>query len=299
VAFDAVAGQTYRIAISNYECYEDEESGELVCERAASWFEVTGMVARVPRNDAFRHARRVHFPGAYGGDLADATQEPGEPLHYPVGTLWYRFRPSLTTKVTMRFGVGGEECSMWLYRGRKLGHLHLVGRGDNGVLYGPMRVTVRRGIPYRLALGCAAMIDGHFVLNLLDGAIDDRGNELELDPPLGLRELRTQGLELRIASKRRESVTIEVRVGPRTARRLGVASRLLGRRTVMVDVIEPADKPAVLRLTPAARRALKHAGKLRAVVRLTTSRTGASTTTLTLPPRPVITCSGDSSRLSA
>src|SRR5262245_52614387 len=71
VGFDAIAGETYRIAVSDYSCGQ-YESGQLDCDPGASPFEMASVLAPVPRNDAFRHAQRVRFPAVIGGDLADA-----------------------------------------------------------------------------------------------------------------------------------------------------------------------------------------------------------------------------------
>jgi hypothetical protein len=282
VAFDAVAGETYRVAVSNYNCFDDG-SGHLECHPGASPFEMTGTLAPLPRNDAFRHAQRVRFPAVYPGDLADATKEPGEDMHYSTRTLWYRFRPPRTAKVTMHFAATGYDCKMWLYRGTSLDHLHLVRRGGSDPADGPtepMRVRVRRGVEYRLAVSCEEMSDGRFALNLHYGTIDDAGIDFAVGSPLTLRDLRSNGLPLMVWSRHAEHVTVELRVGRRTARELGLTSTVLGRRTILVNEIDPDSEFTDVRLTRAARRALRHVETLRAVARLR-----AADAVLTLPIR--------------
>jgi hypothetical protein len=75
-------------------------------------------------------------------------------------------------------------------------------------------------------------------------------------------------------------VAVELRVSRRTAHSLGLTSRVLGRRTVVVNELDPIPEFADVRLTRAARRAVRHVETLRAVARLR-----AADAVLTLPIR--------------
>lgn len=72
----------------------------------------------------------------------------------------------------------------------------------------------------------------------------------------------SRGLAVRCAARERARCVIELRLGPRTARRLGL--RVRGRRSVLIGRSAPALRPAVeravrVRLSPAGRGALRRA----------------------------------------
>lgn len=285
VAFDAVAGETYRVAIAHYDCAVsgDGEDRVVECEEGASSFELRGRPAPAPRNDALRDAAPIRIPSEHDGSLADATTEPGEHRR-PAHSLWYRFRPQRTGRLTIDFAATGYDCKMRLYTGRSLGGLELVkvgGAPHADASTRPMRLTVRRGVLYRLAVGCLEMERADFVLTLSDGSIEGKGIELAVHRAQTLDTLRTRGLRTTVTSKRRARVSVDLRVSRRTANRLGLGSRVLGRTTGVVDRDTPLR--AVVRLSRAVRRALAGIESLRTTVRVQILRSDAPNRVLVKP----------------
>ena len=84
-----------------------------------------------------------------------------------------------------------------------------------------------------------------------------------------------------MSARRRVEVALELRVGRRTAERLGLAGRVLGRTGGVLGYNE--SRGATLRLTRRARRALADQPRLRATVRLTLPRSTARDRVLTVP----------------
>jgi hypothetical protein len=153
--FDAVANQTYRVAVVN-----DPHS-------SASTFELSGKWIVPPPNDAFAGATPIRVPGTYRGSLRNATVEAREHSRNK-HSLWYRFRPRRTARLTIKLALAAYDPQMQLYTGRKLSRLELVKRtGPSGERsLSPMRVTVRRGVLYHLAVDADAMDRPGFVLRL-------------------------------------------------------------------------------------------------------------------------------------
>ena len=168
VAFKAVAGQSYHVAIAHYDCLISSEDPIPDCEAGGSTFDLRVEAAPRPRNDAFANAKPIRIPGEHGGDLLNATGEPGEYRNHS-HSVWYRLRPRRTGKLTLAFAVLGYDCKMRLYTGRKLRRLKLVKVGGSAYAEGPaepMRLTVRRGVLYHLALNCEEMERSTYVLRI-------------------------------------------------------------------------------------------------------------------------------------
>jgi hypothetical protein len=272
VAFDASAGQTYHIAIGKVGDYT-----------GGTTFVLRNRLAPLPPNDAFAKATRIRIPGYYPGNLADTTAEPGEDAHH-THSLWYRFRPHRTGKLTIDFAVVGYDCKMQLYTGRSLRRLKLVKRGAGDVadaLPPPMRLTVRRGVRYHLVLDCNTLEWGDFALTLSDGSIKGKGIALAVGARQTLASVRKRGLRMRVTARRRAGVGVDLRVSRRTARTLGLRSRVLGRTSGVVDRGKPLR--ASVRLSREARRALTRAPHLEGIVRLEILRSEAPNRVLTLP----------------
>jgi hypothetical protein len=272
VAFDASAGQSYRIAI-----------GKVQGSSGGTTFVLRNRLAPLPANDAFANATRLRIPGEYPGNLLDATAEPGEDAHH-THSLWYRFRPRRTGKLTIDFAVVGYDCKMQLYTGRSLRALKLVKRGAGDVadaLPPPMRLTVRRGVRYHLALDCNELEWGDFALTLSDGSIKGKGIELAVAAGQTLASVRKRGLRMGVTAKRRAGVGIDLRVRPRTARNLGLRSRVLGRTSGVVDRGKPLR--VSVWLSREARRALAGARHLKGIIRLEILRSEAPNRVLTVP----------------
>ena len=264
VAFDAVAGQDYRIAVANR------------CEGCSTRpFSLEVRPAPLPAHDDFSAARTLRIPGEYKGNLADATAELGEAERHR-HSVWYRIKPRRTGKLTIdldRRRCGGS--SMTLYTGSELPSLHRVRSGF------PIRLNAKRGRVYRLVVDCTHPGLGDFVVSLSDGSIKGKGVKLAVNPNQTVDSALANGLRLTVSAKRRVGVGIDLRVSSAMARRLGLKTRILGHTSGAVDYGKSL--PAVLRLSGAARRALADAEHLKATVRLEILRTDAPNRVLTVP----------------
>jgi hypothetical protein len=245
VAFDAVAGREYRVAVGA----QYEASG--------TRFTLRSRVAPLPANDAFDDAARITVPKLYSGNLADATTELGESARHR-HSVWYRFKPTHPTgRVTLDVSRSG--ASMWLYRGRELSSLHLLNSGST------IRFTPRRGTAYRLAVGRHGDPGfGDFTLDVSNNSIKGKGVKLELGDGQTLADVRADGLRGIVSARRRTTVDVRLEVSRRTARRLRLRSRVLGHAGGVVDYDEAL--PAVIKLSRRARRALAHEDSLHATV---------------------------------
>ncbi len=168
VAFEAVAGQSYHVAIAHYDCLISSEDPIPDCEGGGSTFDLRVALAPPPRNDAFAHAKPIRIPGQVAGDLRNATGEPGEYRNHS-HSVWYRFRPRRTGRLTFDFAALGYDCKMRLYTGRRLRRLKLVKVGGSAYAEGPtepMRLTLRRRVLYHLALNCEEMERTTYVLRI-------------------------------------------------------------------------------------------------------------------------------------
>jgi hypothetical protein len=207
LAFDAVAGQEYRVAV-----------GSQWIGASGTRFTLGARVSPLPANDAFDDAARLRVPRLYSGNLADSTNELGENAGHG-HSVWYRFRgnPRGTGRVTIE--ASGSCAQVWLYRGTELSSLRPVKNGST------IRFTPRRNTAYRLAVGDQTLAD-----------------------------VREDGLRGIVSTRRKATVEIRLEVSRRTARRLGLGSRVLGSARGVVDYRQAL--PAVVRLTRQARRAL-------------------------------------------
>jgi hypothetical protein len=245
VAFDAVAGQVYRVAVGA----QYQSSG--------THFTLRTRVAPLPANDAFDDAAKLTVPKLYSGNLADATTELGE-SHQQGHSVWYRFKPTRPTgRVTL--DVSGSRAWMWLYEGRHLSSLKRLKTGST------IRFTPRRGTAYRLAVGWKGDTGfGDFTLDVSNNSIKGKGVKLELGDGQTLDDVREHGLRGIVSARRTATVDVRLEVSRSTARRLGLRSRVLGRTGGVVDYNEAL--PAVIRLNRRARRALEGEHSLRATV---------------------------------
>jgi hypothetical protein len=266
VAFDAVAGQEYRIVVASR------------CDGCSSSpFDLRVGPAPLPANDDFSAARTIRIPGEYKGNTADATAELGEAERHR-HSVWYRIKPRRTGDLTI--DLEARTCgggSMTLYTGNGLQSLRRVRSGD------PIRLKARRGTAYRLVVDCTRPGLGDFVLSLSDGSIKGKGVKLAVTPDQTVDSVLANGLRMTVSAKRRVGVGIDLRVSPQTARRLDLRTRVLGSTSGAVDYGKSL--PAVLRLSRAARRALADVEHLNASVRLEILGTDAPNRVLTIPVR--------------
>lgn len=146
VAFRAVAGTTYRIAVDGY--------------RGASGNVVLHHLVRDPRpaNDGFEAARELAgSSGSVRGSNVFATRQPGEPGHAGNAggaSVWYRWRAPTTGTVAVSTRSSDFDTVLAVYRGRALGGLTPVAANDDfaGTLQSRVIFTARAGATYRIAV---------------------------------------------------------------------------------------------------------------------------------------------------
>ena len=263
VPFDAVAGETYFVAVATSPAGPTD-----------SRFQLRLRDMPLPANDAFADAKTIRIPGKYRGNAADATAELGEDESHS-HSLWYRIKPRRTGKLTIDMVRGYCGGSMKLYTGRRLTSLRKIGDGP------PIRLMARRGRVYHLAVDCYSPSLGDFIVVLSDGSIKGKGVKLAVTEGQTVDSVRARGLRMTVTAERRVGVGIELKVSRATARRLGLQSTVLGTARGPVDYRRSL--PVDLRLTRSASRALADVDHLEATVRLEILRTDAPNRVLTVP----------------
>lgn len=253
VAFQAAAGETYWIAMSEDE-YKSTE------------FRLRVRPVPPPANDAFADAQRVEIPGEYKGNLADATGELGEPRDptTPQHSVWFRFEAPRTGKLTIDAGDSDCVVAPSLYTGGSLETLKKVDVKEDGAV---IRLVMKRGQRYFLRLWCSVANLGDYSVILSDGSITGKGVTMAVDPGQSTASLRASGLKLQIAARRRVWMKIELAVSKRTARRLGLKSTILGRLRGKINYDQRL--PARVRLNAKTARALKGVTSLSGAAKLT------------------------------
>jgi len=268
----------------------------------ASWLVTAGIVvvlgaaspaaAAPPANDSFASAQQIRVPGSVTGSIAEATGELGEPRHAgrgPNHSVWFRFRARRTGRLTIDTGGSRFDTTLAAYTGSDLSSLRRIASDDDsspsGELGSTIRFTARAGETYHIAVDSYSPQPQavEFSLYVSDGSIRGKGIALEVEPGQTVSGVRDRGLRLVVSARRRSSVVIELRVTRRVARRLGVPSVVLGRLRGRIDYNQR--RPGTVSLTPAARRALRGAGRLRATVQLAVLPTSAPNRFLRVPLR--------------
>jgi hypothetical protein len=265
VAFDAVAGSTYRVAVATtYETTSDA-------------FEVQTREAPLPANDAFEDAQRVTIPGVYEGNLADATGELGEP-DGGTHSLWYRIKPRRTGKLTIE-AAGDANPNLSVYTGSDVAGLHEV-RGSGG---GVIRFVAKRKRTYRIRVTSDFPGLGDVSLTVSDGSVAGKGLTVSAPAGQSVESVRSRGLRLVVGARRKVRISLALVVTRQTARRLGLKGTELGRAKGTLGYHD--ERPAAIRLTGAARRALSGETGLTAKVRATILHSDAPNRVLTVPVR--------------
>jgi hypothetical protein len=268
IPFEAVAGITYRIAVaSSYSASTEHFSLRIVS-------------APLPANDDFAAARSVKVPGRYQGSLVDATDELGEPNHAgakPQRSLWYRFRPNRTGRLSIQASSRGCRPSVSVYTGSQLSTL----RRRAGAAGRTLRFQARRGQTYRLAVDCPYPSLEGFELTISDGSIAGKGVSIEPVTGQTVDSIVERGLRTIVKAKRKTTVGIELLVSQATARELGLERRVIGRVRGTLGYRQKL--PATIRLTSAARKALADRDSLSASLRVTLLKSSAPNRVMTVP----------------
>jgi hypothetical protein len=96
-----------------------------------------------------------------------------------------------------------------------------------------------------------------------------------------VESVRSRGLRLVVGARRKVRISLVLEVSRATARELGLRSTQLGRATGTLGYHD--ERPAAIRLSGAARRALRDADALTAKVRATILHSDAPNRVLTSP----------------
>jgi hypothetical protein len=247
--FDAVAGQTYRIAVVGW--------------RPEGTFKLRVRPATPPSNDDFADARHVRVPGLYQGEnLEEATTELGEPRSVGKYTVWYRIRPRHSSRLTLEADTANCDARVGAFTGSRLSSLHRIAERSFAV-----RFNAQAGRTYRVRVSCTGGYVGDYTLDVSDGSIAGKGVHMTVKPGQTLDSVRRHGLRLDVGARRKVGVSIDLGVDRRTARRLGSRDRVIGH--VRGRLGYGQDAPATIRLERSARRALAHRHRLDATLRLT------------------------------
>jgi hypothetical protein len=256
----------------------------LMAATAGSLVAATPALAAPPANDAFADASKIGVGQEYTGVFTEATAELGEPSHgEPAAgqTVWFRYRSPRNARLTIETYGAEYGTLLAAYTGSDVSDLHQVAVDDD--YDSTIRFKARRGRTYRIAVDRFDWDDAstQFKLWLSDGGIKGKGVALAVDAGQSVESLRSHGLRATITARRRVGMAVALRVSRKTARRLGLHSRLLGRTRGTIDYNQSLH--ATIRLSRAARRALEDADGLRGVVKLTLPRSTAPDKTLTVP----------------
>ena len=277
VSFFAAANQVYRIAVSSFE----------PTEGTAGAFTLALGPAVPPVNDDFADAIQIRSAGQRAGSNLSATTELGEPSTGRK-TVWYRLRAGRTQTWTIDTAGSSFDTLLAVYRGTRLGDLRRVGFNDDVSedVSSRLRLRLRRGVTYWIAVAGIGADGGDFLLNLSDGGARAVGLELATESGQTVSTLRARGLRTLVSSRRPCRVRLELLIGPRTARRLGFRSRAIARTEGVLDGLRD-ERVAALRLSRSASRLLRGRGPLRVAIRATLVGSGARDRTiarrLTLP----------------
>ena len=242
LAFDAAAGETYRISVAR-----TYQTGP---------FKLRIRPMPLPANDAFDDARTMGVPFVHTGNLADATAEFGE--DDASHSVWYRFRARRTG--THWLEATGTCATAKLFSGGSVDEMRAVEPRRRG------GYRLRRGRIYHASVDCSAPGYGDYEVRLSDGSIAGDGVELEVVPGQTVDSVRARGLRLTVSAARAVEMAVELRVSKTTARGLGLESRVIGR--LKGKLAANVARPAAVRLTREARRALEGQSAVNATIRL-------------------------------
>jgi hypothetical protein len=246
----------------------------------------TPALAAPPANDALADAKKVKIGQEYGGVLTEATAELGEPAHGvqgPYHSVWFRYKAPRRGPLTIDTGGSEFDTILAVYTGPDASHLRLK-KDDDGSpsvdLGSTVRFKTKRGRVYRIAIDSYSRDNtGAYKLWLSDGGIKGKGVAMAVDPGQTVDSVRSHGLRLHVSARRRVPMAVKLRVSRRTANKLGLKSRTIGRTAGPIDYGQSLQ--AVIPLTHAARDALDGVASLRATVRLTLPKSTAPDKVLT------------------
>jgi hypothetical protein len=277
VSLQVRAGVTTWIAISGV-------------EDAVGTFTLVAHPETLPPNDAFVDAIRLR-PGRIQGTNVLASRELGEPSVESGGggSVWYRYRTNTRQRVTLDTTNSSFDTLLGVFTG-DLGSLRKIATNDDGGAGDTSQLSFT-AVPrrtYWIVVDGYENARGSFELGLSDGSIAGVGVTVGAPQSTDLSTVIDRGLRTSVGCRRSCRLEVQVRVSARTARRIGLprsAGRVLARTTGRLSGDE-RDVAAVLRLSRAARRALRGESSVtvnvRAELRGSRSRNRYVTRTVTL-----------------
>jgi hypothetical protein len=258
VSLQVKAGVTVWIAIAGV------EGGE-------GTFTLVAHAETVPPNDAFVDAIALK-PGRVQGSNTLATRELGEPAvaEGGGGSVWYRYRTNTRQGVTLDTSNSSFDTVLGVFTG-DLGTLRRIASNDDGGVADTSLLSFT-AVPRRTYW---ILVDGYesgrgsFELGLSDGSVAGYGVTLAEPQSTDLSTVLERGLRTTVGCRRSCSLELQVRVSQTTARRIGLprsANGVLARTTGRLRG-DGSDVAAVLRLSRAARRALRDDSSVTVVLR--------------------------------
>lgn len=244
-------------------------------------------VAAPPPNDSFADAQPVGIGTEYSGVLTGATGELGEPDHGGYGnsaSVWFRYRAPRDGRLTVDTGGSAADTALAVYSGHQLSKLELLGADVWSSPTGPgatVRLKVRRHRTYRIAIedmNLGSQSDA-YKLWLSDGGVRGKGVAVAIGAGQTVDSVRAHGLRLNVSARRVVDIALQLRVSRRTAKRLHLRSRVLGRAAGSVNYGQALQ--ATIELTRPARAALDGVTSLHATVRLVLPKSPSPDKTLT------------------
>ncbi len=172
IAFAAVAGRTYFIAVDGY----SDTSGAAQGSVALSW----SLAPPGPANDDFARAQVLAgSAGRVAGTTLNATLQPGEPAHGGAGrSVWYRWSAPSAGRWTFTTQGSSLDTTLDLFSGTALNELRRIGIDDDDP---PLRtssvtVAVSAAAVIFVAVDSKGTLGGPFVLSFgAAPANDDAG----------------------------------------------------------------------------------------------------------------------------
>jgi hypothetical protein len=258
VSLQVKAGVTTWIAVSGV-------------EDGAGTFTIVAHPETLPANDAFVDAIPIK-PGRIQGTNVLATRELGDPelTSGGGGSVWYRYRTNRRQRVMLDTTNSSFDTVLGVYTG-DLGSLHMVASDDDS---GPgdtsqLSFTAAARRTYWILVDGFESARGSFELGLSDGGIAGYGVTLAEPESTRLSSVLQRGLRTKVSCRRTCRLELQLRVSPATARRIGLprsAGQVLARTTGRLRGSD-LDVSAVLRLSQAARRALRGEAGVTVVLR--------------------------------
>jgi Ca2+-binding RTX toxin-like protein len=160
VAFDAIAGTEYRVAVDGY-------------AGSTGGFSLSWM--RTPVGDEFADAVAIDGrSGTATGSNLGATEEPGEPLHAGCGSasIWYEWTAPATERV--RFDTRGSrfDTTLAVYTGAAVDALTVIAANDDfASLESDVSFQATAGSSYSIAVAGCGRDQGNVTLHWYPGAI--------------------------------------------------------------------------------------------------------------------------------